>query len=166
MLRKLSNALRYLEEGLMASSVLIVVAINFLSIISRDINLGIQFGQAQEVMLMMFVWITFLGIPLAARRKAHLGLSILTDALPPKVRWVVAHLSLLVSVTFLVILGYYGIKMVQQEYQTGQTTPALGLLMWPFGMAIVVSAGLTILRMLEVAYEDLWSPGDREVTSQ
>lgn len=166
MLRKLSNALRHLEEGLMASTVLIVVAINFMSILTRWINIGIQFGQAQEIMLLMFVWITFLGIPLAARRKAHLGLSLLTDALPPKVRWWVAHLSLLISLTFLTTVGYYGLKMVQQEYVTRQTTPSLGLLMWPFGMAIVVSMGLTILRMLEVAYDDLWSRSREEVTTR
>lgn len=166
MLRKLSDALRYLEEGLMASAVLIVVVINFMSIFTREINIGIQFGQAQEIMLLMFVWITFLGIPLAARRKAHLGLSLLTDALPPRIRWWVAHFALLVSLTFLTLVGYYGVKMVQQEYLSRQTTPSLGLLMWPFGMAIVVSMGLTILRMLEVAYDDLWSGRSEEVTSR
>lgn len=165
-MRQWLRLMGYLEEGLMATAVLLVVIINFISIVTRDFNLGIQFGQAQEVMLMMFVWITFLGIPLAARYKAHLGLSILTEALPPRIRRVVAHVALTVSLAFLAILAYYGTAMVRQEYLTGETTPALGLPTWPFGAAVAVSAVLTIIRMLEVAYEDLWRRDGREVTGE
>ncbi|HEY3366584.1 MAG TPA: TRAP transporter small permease subunit [Symbiobacteriaceae bacterium] len=165
-MRKVLNALRYLEEGLMALAVLCVVLINFASIVTREIDIGIQFGQAQEVMLLMFVWITFLGIPLAARKKSHLGLSILTDALPPKAKKAAAHVKLAVSIWFLITLGWFGLLMVMKEYQSLQKTPSLGLPLWPFGSAIVVSAVLTVIRLLEVAYDELWHKQSGEVTQQ
>lgn len=148
------KGLDLIEETLVAGSVLIVVVINFFSIATREIEFGVQMGQAQEVMILMFVWITFLGIPLATKRKAHLGLSLLTDSLSPKKQRVMGHIALFISLGFLATLGYYGVLMVIQEYTSQQTTPALGLPMWPFGSAVVVSAVLSAFRLLEVAYRD------------
>jgi C4-dicarboxylate transporter, DctQ subunit len=147
----------------MAIGVLIVVIINFANIVTRDLGLPIQLGQSQEVMVLIFVWITFLGIPLATKKRAHLGLSLLTDALPRRGQRIVAYIALSVTLFFLGALCYYGIGMVMQEMASKQTTPSLGLPNWPFGAAAPVSAILAIIRTLEVAYDDLWS-GKQEVT--
>ena len=152
-MRKVLHALGYLEETLVALAILIVVGIDFVSIITRGI--GIPTGQAQEIMLMMFVWITFLGIPLATKRKAHLGLSLLVDALPVKAQRYVSLATLTAVLFFLGFLGYFGFKMVVQEYHTAQTTPALGLPSWPFSVAVPLSALLTGIRFLEIAYDDM-----------
>jgi len=160
-MRKVLYGLGYLEEFLVASAVLIVVVINFASIVTREI--GIRMGQAQEVMLLMFVWITFLGIPLATKRRAHLGLSLFVDLLPAKLQRYTTLLALAVALFFLGTLGYFGVKMVIQEYNTLQTTPSLGLPVWPFGAAVPVSALLTAIRFLEIAYNDLVGGGAKEV---
>lgn len=152
-MRKVLNALGYLEETLVGIAVLVVVVIDFVQIVTREV--GIPTGQAQEVMLLMFVWITFLGIPIATKRKAHLGLSLIVDALPARVHRVTAIVALLVVLFFLSFLGHYGVLMALQEYQREQTTPALGLPLWPFGAVVPLSALLTAIRFLEVAYDDL-----------
>lgn len=159
-MRKVLHALGYLEETLVALAILIVVVIDFVSIVTRGI--GIPTGEAQEVMLLMFVWITFLGIPMATKRKAHLGLSLLVDALPPKAQRYATLATLAAVLFFLGILGYFGVKMTILEYNTAQTTPALGLPAWPFGAVVPLSALLTIIRFLEVAYEDLYGGKARE----
>lgn len=155
-MRKVLDALDKLEETLVALAILIVVVIDFVSIVTRGI--GIPTGEAQEIMLLMFVWITFLGIPMATKRKAHLGLSLLVDALPTKTQRYVSLATLAAVLFFLGFLGYYGVKMAVQEYHTGQTTPSLGLPAWPFGAVVPLSALLTTIRFLEVAYDD-WVGG-------
>lgn len=159
-MRKVLHALGYLEETLVALAILIVVVIDFVSIVTRGI--GIPTGEAQEVMLLMFVWITFLGIPMATKRKAHLGLSLLVDALPPKAQRYATLATLAAVLFFLGFLGYFGVKMTILEYNTAQTTPSLGLPAWPFGAVVPLSALLTIIRFLEVAYDDLYGGKARE----
>jgi TRAP-type C4-dicarboxylate transport system permease small subunit len=153
-MRKVLSALGYLEETLVGVAVLVVVVIDFVQIVTREI--GLATGQAQEVMLLMFVWITFLGIPIATKRKAHLGLSLVVDALPRRFHRVTVLLGLGAVLFFLAFLGWYGVKMAVAEFQTSQETPALGLPLWPFGAVVPLSAVLTTIRFLEVAYDDLF----------
>jgi TRAP-type C4-dicarboxylate transport system permease small subunit len=153
-MRKVLNALGYLEETLVGVAVLVVVVIDFVQIVTRE--LGIPTGQAQEVMLLMFVWITFLGIPIATKRKAHLGLSLVVDALPRRLHRIAVVLSLGAVLFFLACLGYFGVEMAVTEYRTAQETPALGLPLWPFGAVVPLSVVLTTIRFLEVAYDDLF----------
>jgi C4-dicarboxylate transporter DctQ subunit len=155
-MRKFLDMLDYVEEALVAMAILLVAVIDFVSIVTRGI--GIQTGEAQEVMLLMFVWITFLGIPMATKRKAHLGLSMLVDSLPLKAQRYVSLVTLATVLFFLGTLFYYGVQMTLQEYRTGQTTPSLGLPAWPFGAVVPLSALLTTIRFLETGYFD-WIAG-------
>ncbi len=162
-MRKILNALDYLEEALVASAILVVVLIDFVSIVTRGI--GVRTGEAEEVMLLMFVWITFLGIPMATKRRAHLGLSLLVDVLPAKGRRYVSLAALAAVLFFLGFLGYFGVKMALQEYNTGQTTPSLGLPAWPFSAVVPLSVLLTLIRFLENAYDDFFGDKAEEKTA-
>ena len=77
MLGALDRATRALLVGVVAVMVAVVSA----QVVARyGFNTGI--GWADEVSRLAFVWCVFLGIAVAVRARAHIGITLLADALP------------------------------------------------------------------------------------
>lgn len=127
--------------------------ITFANVVSRYILIQ-SWSFIEELTTVLFVWVTFLGASVATKRKGHLGLTILTDHLSPKLKKIVALFAVLLSVSLFAILLVYGVNMVISQYKTGQISPALG---WPefiFGLSIPSGALILILRFIELGYRE------------
>lgn len=150
MLKKLEN----LEIWIIAISMLLMTVITFSNVISRYV-LHQSWSFTEEITTNLFVWVTFLGASVATKRKGHLGLSILTDYLPPVLKKAAIAFTVLCSVVLFSILFKYGVDMVKSQSITGQTSPALGWPEWIFGISVPVGALILIFRFLELGYQEL-----------
>lgn len=152
------KVLNYLEEGLLALSLAVMVTINFGNVLSRYV-LHASWSFSEELMVILFVYNSFLGAALAYRRGAHMGFTILTDALPTNMKKPVVVVSSILSLLLMGLLAYYGAEMVQSQIQYGQRTPALGLPEFLAGMAVPLGAVLIAFRICQACFCELSEVG-------
>ncbi len=148
------KVLDYLEEGLLALSLAVMVAINFGNVLSRYV-LHASWSFSEELMVILFVYNSFLGGALAYRRGAHMGFTVLTDALPGNMKKAVVVVSTVLSLSLMGLLAFYGAEMVSSQIEYGQRTPALGLPEALAGMAVPLGALLISFRICQACFVEL-----------
>lgn len=97
---------------------------------------------SEELVLVIFVWCTFLGAAIAVRKKSHFALDIFSKTFSPQVTIVVSVLSDLIIATIASILIFHGTKMVLFTWH--QYYPVLGFSVAYCYLAFPIS-GLLIL---------------------
>ena len=132
----------YVEEILITIGLVVMTTLAFGNVLSRYL-FHASWSFTEEITTSLFVWVTFLGASVAAKRKGHLGLSIITDNLPPKGQKVAVLFSVATATVVFGILLKYGLEMV------------IGWPEWIYGTAIPVGAILMIVRFLELGYNEL-----------
>lgn len=140
--------LDYLEELLIVVSLAVMVAINFGNVISRYC-IHASWAFSEELMVILFVYNSFLGASVAYKRGAHLGFTVLTDIFPRKARKIVIGVTAVVTVALLSLLVWSGVEMVKDQVLFNQRTPALGLPEWVAGVSIPLGSLLVIVRVIQ-----------------
>ena len=74
-----------IEEAICIICLLAMTTLVFANVFSRYV-LHLSLSFSEEITTNLFVLLSMMGTAIAARRRAHLGLSILTDAVSPKLR--------------------------------------------------------------------------------
>ena len=111
----LGKALDYIEEGLIVAGLAFMVIMNFANVVSRYfLHSSISF--TEELVVIVFVWVTMLGISVGYKRKAHLGMSFITDHLPEKGKDAAILLAGVCSVILIGFMIYYGQKWYRIRY--------------------------------------------------
>lgn len=111
---------------------------------------------ADELSLVFFAWLTFLGGSLAIKRSEMAAVTIVLDRLPEQTRkWVLVGVQISI-VIFCVILGYYSFIWVQSPSVVNMVSSTLAVSMWiiylivPISMICIVIFALDNLRKLLV----------------
>ncbi|SFU30130.1 TRAP-type C4-dicarboxylate transport system, small permease component [Halomonas korlensis] len=93
-----------------------LIGVITLQIISRVFFSAV--GWTEEVARFLLVWITFLAATLAYRRRRHIAVTFVVDALPPRIRQASRLLATLVVVAFMISLIVIGYRYMQiQSFQ-------------------------------------------------
>ena len=119
--------LEKIEKFVASVCVIVMALLVFVNIISRklfDYSLTIS----DEMPIYLFVLMSFMGTAIAARRQAHLGLSIITDRVSPRTRTIINMIMYGIAALFCLLIVIFGIQMVISQYQLGQQTAAM---QWP-----------------------------------
>lgn len=146
--------LDYFEEIVLFISFVMITAITFINILSRNfMNLSLSF--TEEVTINLLVLLTFVGTSLGVRRFAHLGFTLLYDKGSAAMKRFIVIFSSLASGLLFATLLYFGIDMVRFQMQIGQTTPALNLPQWIWSLALPVGALLCLIRTVQAMLEEL-----------
>ena len=104
---------------------------------------------SDEISTYLFVLMSFMGTAIAARRRAHLGLSIITDRVTPRARLVI-HISMYgISALFCLLIVIFGVQMVISQYQMGQETATMQWPEWIYGSFVPVGAAFAAIAFLE-----------------
>jgi TRAP-type C4-dicarboxylate transport system permease small subunit len=75
--------------------------------------LGKSLAWYDEVAVILLAWLTFYGSALAALRRAHIGFPGLVNSLPPPQRVAAVMFAKLVTLGFLVLLGWVGYSVLE-----------------------------------------------------
>ncbi|MET0660029.1 MAG: TRAP transporter small permease subunit [Steroidobacteraceae bacterium] len=106
---------------------------------------------AQEVAIIMLVWMAKFGAAYGVRVGVHVGVDVLVDKLDVGMRRKVITFSLLAGATFTGIVGTIGGYFVWGLSSSGQVTPDLGIPIWIMYLAIPLGSFLMCGRFLQVA---------------
>ena len=72
-----------IEEILAAACLIVMTILTFANVVARYL-FSASFSFSEEITTYLFVLLSMLGTAIAAKRRAHLGLSIVTDAVGPR----------------------------------------------------------------------------------
>jgi len=146
-----------IEEAICIICLIAMTTLVFANVFSRYV-LHLSLSFSEEITTNLFVLLSMMGTAIAARRRAHLGLSILTDAVSPKARRALLIFGYGLSTVFCFSVFFYGIKMVRNEYILGQVTPSMQWPEWIYGCFVPFGAAFMTLRFAQVTLEEIRTP--------
>ncbi len=181
MLRILGRVLDRLEEGLIAFLIAGATSLIFIAVVHRygtglSINaskwaashgmVGLasvlnaifvwfsswDLSWAQELCIIMFVWMAKFGAAYGVRTGVHVGVDVVTNSVTDSSRYWVVLFGLLCGAIFTFTIGSFGATFVNHMYHTGQTTNDLEAPQWIVYLAIPLGSYLMCFRFLQVLY--------------
>jgi C4-dicarboxylate transporter DctQ subunit len=178
--------LDHLEEWLISFLIAGATLIIFLAVIHRylssmpipgvqDWMLSLNFSWAQELCIIMFVWMAKFGAAYGVRTGIHVGVDVAINRMDEKVRNKFIIFGLLAGALFTGSIGYLGASFVWEngahyaifhalgidpgEVPEGPTTPDLEWPTWMVYSAIPLGSSLMCLRFLQVCWS-FWQTGE------
>lgn len=166
-----------LEEFIIASLMAVATVIIFVAVVHRymsgyaipglqDWLLSLHMGWAQELCLILFVWMAKFGAAYGVRTGIHVGVDILVNKLQGPSRAAMVQLGLFAGVVFTGIIAIFGATFVWENGMAYETLSWLGMdtgdhfegpitpdLEWPTWMvysAVPLGSGLMCFRFLQV----------------
>lgn len=104
---------------------------------------------AFEFMATMMVVVVFFSVALAQAQRAHIRVAVVTDLLPPLLRWVTDALYFLCSLIFFVLIAWFGWKSGLRSFEVGEYVS--GAINWPTSparFALALGASVMALQCL------------------
>ncbi len=150
-----------IEEIVAAVCLSVMTILAFANVVARYV-FSASFSFSEEITTYLFVLLSLLGTAIAARRRAHLGLTILTDVVNPKVRRILHIIGYLFAVAFTGAIFYYGILMVLSQRQLGQVTANMQWPEWIFGSFVPIGALFATIRFAQALIEEIRGTGEKE----
>jgi TRAP-type C4-dicarboxylate transport system permease small subunit len=145
--RFIARGLEYVVGGLC-----IAMAATALAQVFTRYGLGDSLTWTHELDILLMIRAVWLGAAIGIHRKAHLRVSILSDRLSEGKRKILMVVTDLLTLTFLTVVGWKGIAVIESVEGTVLTSMDL-----PRGFVVSaapVGAGLMILFFLPVLLED------------
>jgi len=121
--------------------------------IFRRYIFGFSYEWQQDAVVYFILSAAFLYFSVAQRRHAHLGVTMLPDALAtlgPRARRVADAIrltALVFSFLFLLAVVWWGIPEIEDSLKYGSRTESLAFPMWPFLTVLLASFGFMALTM-------------------
>lgn len=143
-----------IEEWIALVCLVVMAMLTFANVISRYVFKA-SFSFSEELTTYLFVLLSLVGAAIAAKRRAHLGLSILTDSVSKNTERYLKIFAYLISALFSVALFYYGILMVKNQVILGQVTVGMQWPEWVFGSFVPIGAFFITIRFVQVLIETI-----------
>lgn len=114
MKRKISNFLDKLEESILVFMFFLMVIVIFGQVIARYV-FNDSLSWSEEFGKFLFVWLSWLGISIGAKRNEHIKITMFIDKLSDKKRIFCEILSEIIVFTISIITAYYGLELVESQ---------------------------------------------------
>ena len=160
----MNKILDYIEESLVCVCLVVMTALTFVNVVARYV-FSASLSFSEEITTYLFVLLSLLGSAIAAKRGAHLGLTIISDRVGPKAGRVLGIISMAFATAFSAIICYFGFFMALNQFNKGQLTAGTQLPEWIFGSFVPIGAlfvtirfGENLVRLLagkEIQHEDV-----------
>jgi C4-dicarboxylate transporter DctQ subunit len=106
---------------------------------------------AEEAIRYAIIWVSFIGCSQCAKAGSHVGIDIVVDMFPPKLKKISHIIALFLALFFCFVCCYLGILITKLVIITNQKSAAIQMPMWLVYISIVLGFGLTALRFLIAA---------------
>lgn len=143
-----------IEEIIAIVCMVIMTILTFANVVARYV-FSASFSFSEEITTYLFVLLSLVGTAIAAKRRAHLGLTILTDMVSPHVKKILHMVGYLFAVAFSGAVFYYGILMVLSQKNLGQVTANMQWPEWIFGSFVPIGAFFVLVRFTQALIEEV-----------
>lgn len=153
-MKKISDLVLRIEEILAGGMLVLISVLVFLSAVARTIGMPVNW--AQDVSLLAFGWLTFIGSDIIARAGSLIRIDMLANKLPAAAQKVLAVVFDVMMVLFLLILIVYGFLLVSQSWNRTFNTLKLSYA-W-CTMAVPIGALLLFFTITGKLAKDIRTP--------
>ena len=138
------------EDDFCAIILLIMLILTFINVIARYIILA-SMPFVEELNCVGLMILSILGAATAAKRQAHLGLSVITDLLPQMAQRVIALICDLLGAAFCAAIVYLGYLMVQNQFVNNVVSMGMSWPTWLYGVWMPVGGAVLCIRQIQLA---------------
>ncbi len=144
----------YFEETLVVCILLFLVFSVNIEVFRRYV-LNASGAYSEEISRFALIWLVYLGVPWAVKRKRHIVCDVIPSNTPPKLVLMVNMVSNLLFIFFAVmmIIGDHG--LIAQQIMVKKKTEAMHLPMWWFSTGIGIGFFLAIIRLIQTMVGDV-----------
>lgn len=139
------NMLRWVERAAAAGLLIVLVAIVFAGAVGR--YTGNPVIWSDEVAQALFVWVSMLAADLTLQRSGHFSIDVFANLLPPRARFVLDLVVLVLLGALLVLLILNGFRFA--DMTAGRPMPMLGLPSSVATAALPVGFSLMLITLIE-----------------
>lgn len=150
--------LDYIEEYVCVACLGVMTALTFTNVVARYV-FSASFSFSEEITTYLFVLLSLMGAAIAAKRKAHLGFSLLSDMMPPMLKRIMHCIGYLFAITFTGMLVYFGMQMVISQFVRQQVTAGMQWPEWIFGAFVPVGSLFVLLRFGQLFWREITGKG-------
>lgn len=119
-MKHISTFVLRVEEVFAGAMLIAISALVFLSAIARTV--GVPVNWAQDISLLFFAWLTFIGADIVAKTGNLIRIDMLEKKFPNSIRKILSLIFDIAMLLFLLILIVYGFLLVSQSwYRSFQT---------------------------------------------
>lgn len=138
--------LNYVEEVLLVIMLAVMTVLIFVQVVSRYVfNSSITW--TEELARYMFVWLSWIGISLAAREGQHITIDAVTNLfVGKKIYNYINILANIIVIGICLVMLVEGVKITQKMYLIKSVSPMLKIPMGVCYLSVVVGCGLMVLR--------------------
>lgn len=152
---KVWKAFNVLEEGIMVLGMGIMVFFNFANVVCRYLLPQTPFSYTEELVVLVFVWVSMFGISYGYRIKAHTVLTVVSDLLPPGAQHILVLFSGVASALLMLLIVDTGWGMVMNQLKFGQILPGMKIPVAIVGFAIPLGAAVSFISILKSCFDEL-----------
>jgi len=145
-MKKFINFLNKLEEVVLVSMFCVMVLIIFIQVIMRY-AFNSSLSWSEELGKFLFVWISWVGISIGARKNEHIKITMLTDKLSPKMSHIINIISEVVVMCICAVTVFYGISLIISQASTNFAGIKISM-SWGY-LSVVFGCIIMMLRNLE-----------------
>ncbi|MCL1940980.1 MAG: TRAP transporter small permease [Synergistaceae bacterium] len=144
------------EESVLVIGMGIMVLFNFLNVVCRYLLPQTPFSYTEELVVIVFVWISMFGISYGYRMGSHTVLTIISDSAPRKIQRLIAAFATFASALLMVIIAYTGWGMVINQIKYNQILPGMRIPMYIVGWAIPIGAAVSFVSILKSGFGEIF----------
>jgi C4-dicarboxylate transporter DctQ subunit len=141
LIERLADRFTRALERIVGYALVLAVVVNFANVVSRYVFRQPILG-ADELQILLMVWVTFLGVIVVTWHRMHLRMDLLAARLPAPARgWLRLAEALVTAVVAALVLGEswrYALRMLE----IGRRSDALGIPVWISHSAVGIAFGL------------------------
>jgi TRAP-type transport system small permease protein len=148
---------------LIGAALIAIMGTLFVGAVGRYL-VGFSLIGGEEAARYMMVWMTFLGMYMLIRKRAHIAIDILPRFAPYAVtRWICVAIGVLGTVLMLYMLDH-GAELADRMLSGGQTSPVLPIPRGILHLSMPVGAALSALAYLHMTLSFLFDPESERVS--
>lgn len=148
------------EETCAKILLIAIIILCFISALARYLNFTVTWSL--DLVLLLFAWFAFLACSQSTRRKANLGVDILTRHFSKAVQNIIDLVNRIIMLVFMVVMTWYGFYMAGLNWKTKITT--LNISNSYITLSLVVGGVLiSISLMIQIAQNILVLMGKAEM---
>lgn len=153
-LKKIDKGICIGEEFIAAVCLLAMCIIVFLAVVLRFA--GIPFSVSDELSRYLMIWCIYIGIIVATRERAHVGVEVLVAMLPEAAQKILKIIASVITLLTLCWMFYLTAMWVSSTMQGNiQLTPLMKIPYYTVYMSLPLGFGLSIIEQVKNTITDI-----------
>lgn len=149
---KSAFSLKNLDLLIAAFALAVLVVVTFTNVFMRYL-FSAPLIWAEEVQLLCFLWMTFMGAGAAFRFGSHVAIEVVVDALPDKFKRIIEIVDYILVILILGYVTYLGMTMMPLMLKIGKQTNILHIPFWFINIVMPIGCAVMILCTTSAHYQ-------------